>query len=101
MPFFDRVQKSPRAKTPNWRQVGILLLGGFLLVVSGCGGAYLVFSASYGASSSKVFVVLWWVLMGVFCIGLLMLIAGVLFILFIAIRAAGRAVRGGSAGDGQ
>lgn len=100
MELVDSAPKAQRRKTPNWAQVWVLLLGGILLVVGGCGGAYLVFGAAY-FGDSKTLLVLWWIFMGVCCIGLLMLIAGVLFMLFIALRTVGRATRGGTAGVGR
>jgi hypothetical protein len=100
MPFFDSNPKLPRQPTPNWHQVFVLLLGGFLLAAGGCASAFVVFSKAYGGTSHLA-VVLWWTLMSVFAVGLLMLVVAVLFMMFMGTRAALRATRGRSSGEGR
>jgi uncharacterized membrane protein SirB2 len=86
MGLSERLTKARTERTPNWTQVYLLLIFGILLAFGGCGSAILVFKAAYN-SSSKIAGAFWIALMVIFGLGLLMLIAAVLSILIIVVRA--------------
>jgi uncharacterized membrane protein len=74
-----------------------LLLGAFLLAVGSCAGAFAVFSAGYGNTTSKVLVAIWWALMAVFCASVLAFLVGIVFLLIMAVRALVRGSGNGGA----
>ena len=88
MPFFDPTPKprGPKQRTPNWGQVTLLLVWGFVAALGGCGGAFVVFSTAYGSTAKWLFLV-FWTLMLVCAAGVLMVLVGIAFVLAIAVRA--------------
>jgi hypothetical protein len=97
MPLFDPTPQAATTnrRTPNWRQTLWLLLGGLLVAGGSCAGALGVFSVAYGRST-RTMIVLWWLLMAVFAVAVLAFIAGLVFLLILALRALLNAGRGGT-----